>query len=204
MKTLIFGDSIARWAFDHLWWRVERLKGAYLAWWQENYSHGIYNFSISGATSRGLDKWIDQSCSHFKTIISDQIQIVINIWSNDAMGEETTDPFIAIDEFENNIANAITVAKKYTNTVMILWNVPIDENRTLPWKVGEYTFWMLNENQELYNQKLEAIAISTWCRYISCRDRIDPTTDHDDWVHPNSSWHKKIFTHMKKILDDLI
>lgn len=203
MKTLIFGDSIAWWAFDHHWWWVERLKGAYLAWWQENYNHGIYNFSISGATSRGLDCWIDQSCKHFKSIISDQTQIIINIWSNDAMGEETTDPFIPISEFENNIFNAITVAQKYTNTVIILWNVPIDENCTLPWKVGEYTFWMLNNNQELYNKKLEVIAKKTWCIYISCRDRINPKTDLDDGVHPNSEWHQKIFTRMKTILDEL-
>lgn len=202
MKTLVFWDSIARGAFDERWWRVERLKWEYLKWWQEKYRHGVYNFSISWMTSRELLIWFENALQWFRLTISDDINIVVNVGSNDATGEWTNTPTITIEEYEKNIREITEIGKKFTQSIILLWNIQIDETLTLPMSYGDY--WLLNSNQLAYNNILKDIADQEWYMYIDSWNWIDPKTDLDDGVHPNTQWHEKIFIEMKNVLSSII
>lgn len=127
----------------------------------------------------------------------------MNVGSNDAMGEWSNTPVVSLQEYKENIQQLILLSKDYSQKVVLLWSIQIDERRTLP--MSYWDFWLSNENQKEYNDVLKRSELEhEWCDYIDSRDWIDPQVDLDDGVHPNSNWHEKIFRKMKKILDGLI
>lgn len=199
MKILVFGDSISRWAFDQdMWGWVERLKTHFFQWWQKNYKHGVYNYSISSNDTRGVLEQISVHCDLMKKINPDDMMIILSIWSNDARYMQTPDQlFVPKQEFISNIERILDRCRIYTENIMILWLLPVDQDLCMP-RHGEYYD---NTYIQEYDAILKDIAHQRWYTYIDMRDCINISTDLDDGLHPNTQGHVKIYERVKKEID---
>lgn len=119
--------------------------------------------------------------------------IVIAIWINDVSVDKITKlPRVDKDQFIRNI-NAIIQKCNNENLIkkiIFITNINIDEeivNNDIEWN-----FLFYNSEIEKYNNILKSIWL---LNSIDCIDLFWKITfdDLEDWLHPNSKWHLKIF-----------
>jgi lysophospholipase L1-like esterase len=200
MKVLVFGDSIARGAFDlEAWWWVERLKTHYLATYEET-GVGVYNFSVSGSDSRGVLQCLENDISKIWAIEPEAISVVIAIGTNDPcfIKDDITVP---IDEFRINFQKIISLSLQHTVNIAVIWWFPLDERLSVPWKETIYS-WR-NQDLHLYNEVMKDMSKKNDVTFIDIRDTIT-YDDIGDGLHPNAVWHKKIYELMVQYVDAVL
>lgn len=205
-KILVFGDSIAYGKWDiHGGW-VQRLR-EYID--KElnigkNGNHQIYNLGIPGDNTRKLLQHIESEIKE-RIVPDDELTIILQVGVNDAnhansfAGEQ-----IPLDEFESNYKQLIELAQKYTENIIILGIMPIDEEAL--WQ----NFPNFNENFYLkdvtayFKKQVEIITNFTVANSnIKFIDLFNYSSNFKlvDGIHPGESGHKSIFHLVKKALD---
>jgi len=194
MIFAVFGDSIAYGACDFRGGWAARLR----LWLERvsNYEHLLYNFSISGETSRGVLRRIGETLKLLSSI--DKVVAVVAVGINDSatiLGEYS----IPIDEFRRNVEKIVILSRKYADETIFLGLTPVDEARTCP------VFWDRNicyKNRDVmkYNSVIEEVCKRNGIHFVNLLDKLNDSSLLADGLHPNSKGHRIIFNVLRSYL----
>jgi acyl-CoA thioesterase I len=197
---LIFGDSITfgKGESPRIGW-VGRLKKDIEP---QGFNHAIFNLGIPGNSSTDLLKRIE---AEIKSRIDykyprDKFLIIIAIGTNDlrgigSVGNVQTNP----KNFKKNFERIISLAKKYTKSVVVIGLTPVDESITNPF---EDTYF-INENVVKYNEILKDVSSDERVLFIDLFSKINKLDYRkllSDGIHPN----KKGYEEMYKIISNTL
>ena len=194
----VFGDSIAMgaWDLEKGGW-ANRLRLFIDA---EQFSDRIkdyfatYNLGIDGDTTSGLLKRFETEAKFRNPSI-----IIFAIGSNDSVFVKSKNEFLVpLNEFEKNIQELISKAKKFTETIVFLGAGKVDEKRTLP-IAWDKDYFQENKNILLYNEKMKVVAEKNKISFLNIFDLLS-VEDLEDGIHPNIIGHEKIFLSIKNFL----
>jgi len=194
-KTInVFGDSIIWGASDDLGGWVNRLRNN-LAQDQDNYLK-VYNLGISGNNSDGLLKRFN-----FENEFRNPNTIIIAIGINDSQYiNSKNNPRVSLQKFESNLLELINQAKKYTQEIIFIGLIKVDEKKVMPIQWDSTKFYD-NENIFLYNEKIKEICKNNELMFVEMFDLLDES-DLDDGLHPNTKGHEKMFLRVKYFLKE--
>lgn len=194
-KTInVFGDSIIWGAGDDLGGWVNRLRNN-LVQDQDNYLK-VYNLGISGNNSDGLLKRFN-----FENEFRNPDTIIIAIGINDSQYiNSKNNPRVSLQKFESNLLELINQAKKYTQEIIFIGLIKVDEKKVMPIQWDSTKFYD-NENIFLYNEKIKEICKNNELMFVEMFDLLDES-DLDDGLHPNTKGHEKMFLRVKYFLKE--
>ena len=177
---MIFGDSIVFGNNDYEkggWVNRLRLK---MEECDPNKNSYIYNLGIPGNNSNDLLKRFDIECS-IRAEEAENLVIIFGIGTNDAkkMNTEKTRKQV----FENNMVTMIKQAQKYTNKIVCIGLISVNEE-----VVPDYKNKSINQIDEV----LKKVCTEEKVKYIYMNDQLSKE-DLSDGIHPNSEGHQKIF-----------
>ena len=160
MNILIFGDSITWGAYDpeQGGWAT-RLRNYFEA---KDNDTDVYNLGVSGDTTADLLNRIE---IEVKSREPDLIIFAIGI--NDAQFIHSTNGLhVSLDEFQQNLAKLLSVAKKFTDKVVFVGLTKVDESKTtpIPWNTDKsYT----NENIERLDNAIKKFCEDKKLKFIT-------------------------------------
>ena len=195
MNILIFGDSITWGAYDpeQGGWAT-RLRNYFEA---KDNDTDVYNLGVSGDTTADLLNRIE---IEVKSREPDLIIFAIGI--NDAQFIHSTNGLhVSLDEFQQNLAKLLSVAKKFTDKVVFVGLTKVDESKTtpIPWSTDKsYT----NENIKRLDNAIEKFCEDNNLKFIQMENVVS-NDDLIDGLHPNTKGHIKIFNRMKSELESM-
>lgn len=197
MNVLIFGDSITWGAYDpeQGGWAT-RLRNYFESedsppCYREAGDVLIYNLGISGDTTVDLLNRIEVEAKSRKPNL-----IIFAIGINDAQFIHSTNGLrVSLDEFQQNLAKLLAIAKKFTNKIIFIGLTRVNESKTnpIPWKTDKsYT----NENIARLDNAIEKFCENNKLKFVPM-DNVLQNEDLFDGLHPNAEGHTKIFERMK-------
>lgn len=196
-QVFVFGDSLVFGFWDREGGWVDRLKVQIakksLESNLDNYCP-VYNLGIPGDTSQDLlerfEFEINQRQNGFEKSV-----LIFGIGGNDSQriiseGVHKVSP----ETFAINISKLIKLAKRYSEKIVFVGLIPVDESRTDP------LFWMPDRSYKnnyirQYNEILRRSCLENQVHFIDLFDTF--LTDYyagflEDGLHPTSEGHKKI------------
>ena len=195
MNILIFGDSITWGAYDpeQGGWAT-RLRNYFE---EQDNDVAVYNLGISGDTTADLLARIEVEAKSREPNL-----IIFAIGINDAQFIHSTNGLrVSLDEFQQNLAKLLALAKKFTNKVVFVGLTKVDESKTapIPWNTAKsYT----NENIERLDNVIKKFCEDTKLKFIPM-ESIVGNDDLIDGLHPNTKGHIKIFNQMKSEIESM-
>ncbi len=195
MNILIFGDSITWGAYDpeQGGWAT-RLRNYFE---EQDNDVAVYNLGISGDTTADLLARIEVEAKSREPNL-----IIFAIGINDAQFIHSTNGLrVSPDEFQQNLAKLLALAKKFTNKVVFVGLTKVDESKTapIPWNTAKsYT----NENIERLDNVIKKFCEDTKLKFIPM-ESIVGNDDLIDGLHPNTKGHIKIFNQMKSEIESM-
>ena len=196
MNILIFGDSITWGAYDpeQGGWAT-RLRNYFEA---KDNDTDVYNLGVSGDTTADLLNRIE---IEVKSREPDLIIFAIGI--HDAQFIHSTNGLhVSLDEFQQNLAKLLSVAKKFTDKVVFVGLTKVDESKPtpIPWNTDKsYT----NENIERLDNAIKKFCEDKKLKFITM-DSVVGNDDLIDGLHPNTKGHIKIFNRMKSEVESIL
>lgn len=200
-KINVFGDSIAWGSKDTEcggW--VDRLK---IYFSKTGDFNQVRNLGISGATSNDLLERLERETIPRKSArgLLSVIAVPINDarYRLDSKGNRKEE--ITKEQLERNLVNLHQVAKKHSDEVMFVGLTGVDEEKTLPWKLGDYDsgcYWK-NENIKRCNNIVENFCKKKRVLFLDMK-RVVSKNDLYDGLHPNAEGHKKMFEKARDFL----
>ncbi len=190
----VFGDSntFGFWDFDKGGW-VNRLRLYFDSKSPDNFYVVVYNLGIDGDDTSSLLKRFEAECKTRNPSV-----IIFDIGSNDTFLNLNGENNISLKQFETNIISLINQAKKFTNKIVFVGFLPVDESKTSPvlWdKNISYT----EKEIKKYNDKLKDLIKKAGVLYIDISNMFS-NMDLEDGVHLNSLGHEKLFNKVKEFL----
>lgn len=196
MNILIFGDSITWGAYDpeQGGWAA-RLRNHFEG---QNKDIDVYNLGVSSDTTADLLARIEAEARsrepHF---------IIFAIGINDAQFIHSTNGSrVSLEEFRQNLAKLLSIAKKFTDKVIFVGLTKVDESKTTPcpWKPDKSYY---NENIRRLDNAIKKFCEDNKLKFI----QVDSVVENDDLVdglHPNTKGHIKIFNRMKPEVESIM
>lgn len=204
---VIFGASTTYGAWDYEGGWVQRLrKSLDKETIKERGDYLVYNCGISGNTTEDLLKRFDIECkARTKEMIEYKGEniIMISIGGNDSVFLKSKNDFwVAPEKFKGNVKKLIKLAEKYSNKIIFVGCVPIDDSKTnpVPWNPN---IIYKQENIKKYNDMVKEICKEANLMFIDVFNewlRLDYKKWLYDGLHPNSRGHEKIFEIVKGFL----
>lgn len=196
MNILIFGDSITWGAYDpeQGGW-VTRLRNYFEA---EDGDICVYNLGICGDTTADVLNRIEGEAKSRKPGL-----IIFSIGINDAaLIRPRNTPRIALDEFQQNLAKLLGIAKKFSDKVVFIGLTAVDESKTVPvlWNTDEF---YTNENIKRFSNAIKKFCETNGAKFIPM-DGVVGDNDFIDGLHPNAAGHGKIFNRIKSEIESLL
>lgn len=114
---------------------VERLKTHYLTnYFQEEV--GIYNFSISGNTSKEVAQFLQTDINKIEFIENEEQIHIFAIVNNNSTQENDVEnnPWKSVEEYIRNVETIIFISKQHTKNIIFIGDFNVDEDLTLPWR----------------------------------------------------------------------
>ena len=188
----LFGDSIT-------WGEGDSEKGGWGArlrsyFETNNFKIELYNCGVSGDnTDKLLQRFTVETSAREPDIV------IFAIGVNDSQYVRSKDnPRVSLEKFQNNLQELINQAKKFTEQIIFIGLIHVDESKTMPvpWIT---TLFYDEENVKLYDEKIKEICDRNSLRFIEMLDLLN-NSDLKDGLHPNAQGHEKIFF---KIRDSL-
>ncbi len=203
-NILIFGDSITQgfWDIEGGWVsRLRKFLDEKFLQPDHPFYFSIFNLGIAGDTSQGLVK---RFAVELKPRLDEEEEIILifAIGINDSYYINPENRFnVELENFKQNLITLLEQAKKYSKKIIFLGLTPIDETKTdpIPWSsMKSYK----NEYVESYNNALKDFCHKNTVEFIDLLEKLNPETDLEDGLHPNSKGHQKIYEIVKKFLLD--
>lgn len=189
----VFGDSIAKGhsAEGQNGW-VSKLK-EYLEEEHQDYFE-VYNLGISGNTTDDLlGRFSNENKSRNPNIV------IVAIGINDSQYVNTKETYrVGFEKFENNLLEIIKQGKEYTQEIVFVGLVKIEEEKLMPipWNTAIY-----GEEKDAirYNKKIKEICEKNNLPFIDM-DGLLENDDLEDGLHPITQGHEKMFQRIKDFL----
>ncbi|OHA14732.1 MAG: hypothetical protein A3G49_03280 [Candidatus Sungbacteria bacterium RIFCSPLOWO2_12_FULL_41_11] len=196
MNILIFGDSITWGAYDpeQGGWAT-RLRNYFE---EKDNDTDVYNLGISGDTTAALLNRIEIEAKSREPNL-----IIFAIVINDAQFIHSTNGLrVSLDEFQQNLAKLLSIAKKFTDKVVFVGLAAVDESKTTPcpWKPDKSYY---NENIERLDNAIKKFCEDNKLKFIPMKNVVG-NDDLIDGLHPNTKGHIKIFNRMKSEVESIM
>jgi len=128
--------------------------------------------------------------------------IIFAIGINDAQFIHSTNGLrVSLDEFQQNLAKLLSIAKKFTDKIVFVGLTKVDESKTtpIPWNTDKsYT----NENIERLDSAIRKFCEDNKLKFISMENVVG-NDDLIDGLHPNTKGHVKILNRMKSEVESM-
>jgi lysophospholipase L1-like esterase len=204
-QILVFGPSTTYGAWDSEGGWVQRLR----KWLDEiviksNYEEYflVYNLGIDGDTTNGILKRFDQEAK-IRMWPDEETVIIFQLGGNDSIIDNKTGKTKStLEEYKENTIKLFEKAKKYTQNIVCLGDIPFDESKTnpIPWlPTHSYKNESLMKFQDATKQICKDLNISfidIWEDF----EKIDYKKLLPDGVHPNDEGHEKVYKLVKDII----
>ncbi len=204
MRIVVFWDSISEWFWDcDKWGWVNMLKVD--LWKKFWYDKMVMNYWIASYTSENVLKVFQPFfdwCSRREIWEEKDSIVIIAIWINDCCIDTITNgPRINKEQFRKNIQEIINRYKndELIKKVIFVGNINVDEKVVNNDKRGDFLFF--NSDIEKYNEIIKENCKQNNLDFIDLFWLME-NEDLEDWLHPNTKWHEKIFNEVKKFLID--
>lgn len=195
-KTIcIFGDSIAWWAYDEQGWWVSRLRKYFED--NDDYNTFVYN---QGIVWDNINKLLARFKTEF-TARNPQI-VIFAIGKNDSqyVGNKNN-PIISIEKFQNNLEKLIAEAREFDflENIVFIGLAQVNESKVspIPWLTNTFAD---NDNIVKYDSIIRTVCNKYQLPYIELINSINKKDLDEDWLHPNSQGHNKIFMRVRDFL----
>ena len=193
INILVFGDSITydAWDKEKGGW-VNRLRLALENDDSNNY-YTIFNLGISGNVTDSIKKRFDNECK-IRFDKNDNTIIIFSIGINDT--QNIKDKYrVSLETFRNNITNLINSAKKYTDNILFIGLLKVDESKVnpLPWDKDKC---YLNNKIIDFDKELKNVCLENNVDYLYVYTLLG-VDDLSDGLHPNDVGHQKICDKVK-------
>jgi len=163
----------------------------------------LFNLGIPGETTHTLLKHMGAECDarHHHKREGDRVLILIGIGTNDAksVGEPNIHETIP-EQFRKNVHELIHQAKIYTDSVVLIGLLPVDESKVNPYE----TTWFTNDRQREYNTIIKEVCDWEKVLFIDLFDgwmKSDYLGLLEDGLHPNEAGHFRLYREIKDFLD---
>jgi len=204
IKILVFGDSDAYGAWDYEGGWAERLRkelNKKVIDTSQKFYCTLYNLSISGTTTESLLKRFEFEIKQ-RIDKNEKIIIIFAAGANDTIKDRKGNIWTEPAKFTKNINKILALARKYSDDVVYVLPVPIDESRTNP------VFWDADVNYrnarlKKYSEIIKSACAKNGVQFIDIFEKwivADYKKLLEDGVHPNSEGHKLIFEEVKNFL----
>lgn len=195
-KICIFGDSITWGACDYEkggW--VERLKTDFI----KNYDIDVYNFGVAGNTTLDL---LARFETEVKIMKPEVVVFAIGINDSKYVNDSKTSE-VNLTDFEKNILDLISKARKITDKLAFVGLTPVDETQTMPRTHRDKIKFYENNIIQNYNSIIETICHKEKIQFVNLFSLLK-ASDLEDGLHPNSNGHLIIFNQIKPVVKNLI
>lgn len=153
----------------------------------------IYNLSISGGTTETILKRFEAESK-----IREADALIFQTGGNDSAYQSSPENLIvSLENFENNIREIVSRAKKITDKIIFMDLRNCDESKTTP--VPWIDFYYTNENMQKYSKIMEKVCRDNDVLFMEI-SKLE-NSDFDDGLHPNEKGHGKIFDEVKFFLE---
>lgn len=163
--------------------------------------HLIYNLGVSGDKTEDVSRRFDsetqvRSSDKRETIILFHVGINDTIF-NEKLGTTEVSP----EQFQKNFKLLINKAKKYSDTVIMVGYMPVDERvNPMPWAPGRS---YRNNFVEKFNKIMASVSENEKIPFIDVFSKFI-NTDYSsllaDGVHMNNEGHKKLYELVRDFL----
>ncbi len=197
MTTLIFGDSIAWGAWDHVnsgW--AEMLKKEQLQKEQM-----VYNLSVSGDCSmKILHRMRAEITARHDHDPHGELKIIFAFGINDASYINGV-PRTYWNTFKANIDSIYCFARSRTNDIVFIGPILVDQRRTTPVNWDNDLSYS-NEDIMRYNQIIKMYCKNKGVPFINCIELFRRKRHFlMDGLHPHTLGHELLYKHIKKNLN---
>ncbi|MCL2384033.1 MAG: GDSL-type esterase/lipase family protein [Oscillospiraceae bacterium] len=156
----------------------------------------VYSLGVPGETTSGLRRRIEKESKS-----RNPQTIIIASGLNDCRYNEVVGKSaVELEKFEENVAEMIKIAQKFTKKIVCIGLTSVNEELTIPliWHADEV---QKNKYIRRYNERLQKICEDEDIKFISIIDLLsNDEIDGVDGIHPNSKGHEKLFEHILKQL----
>jgi lysophospholipase L1-like esterase len=202
-NVLIFGDSITLGAWDTKGGWADRLKRYF---YQRSVNsklteyNEVYNLGRSGDTTNEIVKRFDSETK--VRMWGDPLTILIfAVGVNDSIIIDNIEK-VPTNKFKKNVEKIIQKAQKYTDKIVFLDLLPVDESKVspIPWSPRES---LSNNSIDKYNNILKTMIDASNCRLVNVSSDFagqDYKSLLEDGVHPNSRGHELIYEKVSDFL----
>lgn len=202
MRIVVFWDSISEWFWDYeKWGWVNMLKVDF--WKKSWYDNIVMNYWISSYTTDNILK-VFQSffdwCSRREAWKEKDSTIIIAIWINDcSINKNTNTPRVNKENFNENI-NKIISKCKFDNLInRVIFVTSINVNEKVINNDEEWDFLFYNSEIKKYNDIIKKVCNYNKVEFIDLFWLMN-NYDLEDWLHPNTKWHIKMFEEVRNYL----
>ena len=123
--------------------------------------------------------------------------VVIAIWINDcSIDNKNKQPRVNKEDFVKNIKEIVNKCRDDELITRVIFMSNINVNEEIINNADDCEFLFYNKDIKVYNNLLKDICIENNIEYID-KFWIMNNDDLEDWLHPNTKWHTKIFEKMK-------
>lgn len=204
-QILLFGDSVVygAWDLEGGWaHRLRKLLDEIVI--KSNYKeyYLVYNLGIDGDTSEGLLKRFEQEA---KPRISpdEEIIFIFHIGDNDSLfNNKTKKHLVSPEDYEKNIREIISKAKRYSKKIIFIGSYPNDETKVdpVPWVENcSYKNKYLSQFRDIGNK----VCMETKCYFINLNKHLEANKwiKHlPDGVHADTEGYEKTFKIKSRII----
>ncbi len=209
MQILVFGDSITfgSWGKNGGWVQLLRehleKKVDLVNLKDTDIDYIVFNLGIGGNTSEEVLRRFESESKERLMSDEEATLFIIELGGNDAsIIRETGKNRVSLEDFEQNLNQIISIAKKYTPNVLFLGPVPCVDSMMDPMKFYP-SLSLKNSEMQKYDEAMKKVCKSQNIGFISLYNKfikLDYASLLLDGAHPNTKGHKKIFSFVKSYM----
>lgn len=160
----------------------------------------VYNLGVSGEGSDDVLKRFESECSENRG----PGIVIFSLGSNDAYYvNEPGNLKVPPEQFRENLAKLIGMARKRVEKVLILTPAPADESKTMPVPWAP-TIYYTEENIQKYAEIVREVCREKEVPLVDINRMFGKASDEffHDGLHPNAAGHKRMFEAVKQFLEE--
>ncbi len=205
-NILVFGTSTTYGAWDSEGGWVQRLRKLIdqkIIKSDFKLDYLVYNLGVSGNKSKDiLDRFENETKPRLDKYGGENI-FLFHLGINDSIFSEalgTTE--VSEDDFRSNLAELLSLAKKYSSKIVVIGAMPVDGRvNPMPWSPKRS---YRNEFVEHFNQIMEEVAKKEGTHFIEVYKKFideDYSSLLADGVHMNDEGHRLLFEDVRNYLE---